>query len=149
MNTKETRKQQKEIAKFEAAQIAKKNQPKVSEIIINISWSKAGNPTANARVISESGVQNYTAKAGGYGYCKESTVIAEIFNNCMAYKLFELDEQTKKPYGISFYNREHGLTRYYAGGVGTSCYYDIVKFFGGVMKHSGWGKEFDSYIITF
>lgn len=148
--TKEARKIARELAKFNAAQEAKKNQLPVSSMIINIEWSKAGNPTASARVHHVDGsISNFTARAGGYGYCKESTVIADIFNQCLAYKLFSIDTEAQKPYGISFYNIKHGVTRYFAGGVGVSCYHEIVKFFGGTMIKSGWGKSFDSYMINF
>ena len=125
---------------------ADKNQKPVNLITFSIEWSKAHHPTCTAKVHYTDGTaQQITARAGGWGYCKESTVIADIFNASLKYKLYQITETDKMPYGISLYSDRF----YFAGGVGTSCYYDIVKFFGGVMKHSGWAKDFDSYIITF
>lgn len=130
---------------------AKKNQKAVKSIKINIEWSKQGHPTCEAWVSFEDGTgEVFKARAGGWGYCKESTVIAEIFNNCLAYKLFELQDQLielgeKKPYGISV-----GLNYpYFAGGVGTSCYYRITEFLGGTFEKVANGKTFDAFKVTF
>ena len=111
---------------------AKKNQKPVHSIKINIEWSKSGHPTCSAWVVYHDKTgEVFTARAGGWGYCKESTVLAEIFNSCLSYKLYELHDQIiqlgeKKPYGISLGQNYP----YFAGGVGTSCYYTITKFLG-------------------
>jgi hypothetical protein len=130
---------------------AKKNQKPVKSIKMNIEWSKQGHPTCEAWVSFEDGTgEVFKARAGGWGYCKESTVIAEIFNKCLAYKLYELHDQLielgeKKPYGISLgYNYP-----YFAGGVGNSCYYKITEFIGGTFEKVASGKTFDAFKVTF
>ena len=130
---------------------AKKNQKPVKSIKINIEWSKQFHPTCEAWVNYEDGTgEVFKARAGGWGYCKESTVIAEIFNNCLVYKLYELNDQLiqlgkNKPYGISL---GHNYP-YFAGGVGTSCYYTITEFLGGKFEKVASGKTFDAFKVTF
>jgi len=148
---KEARKAANDAKKKQLIIDAKKKQKPVKSIKINIEWSKAGNPTCESWVSYEDGTgEVFKARAGGWGYCKESTVIAEIFNNCLAYKLFELHDQLiqlgeKKPYGISLgYNYP-----YFAGGVGTSCYYRITEFIGGTFEKVASGKTFDAFKLTF
>jgi hypothetical protein len=130
---------------------AKKNQKPVKSIKINIEWSKQFHPTCEAWVSFQDGTgEVFKARAGGWGYCKESTVIAEIFNNCLAYKLYELEDELiecgeAKPYGISLGNNYP----YFAGGVGTSCYYGITEFLGGKFEKVASGKSFDVFKVTF
>ncbi len=130
---------------------AKKNQKPVKSIKINIEWSKQFNPTCEAWVYYEDGTgEVFKARAGGCGYCKESTVIASIFNDCLVYKLYELNDQLiqlgeNKPYGISL-----GRTYpYFAGGVGTSCFYRVIEFIGGKFEKVASGKTFDAFKVTF
>lgn len=139
---KEARKEALRIKKNQLIIDTQKNQKPVKDIKINIEWSKQGNPMCIAWVTYLDNSSNYfTAKAGGYGYCKESTVIAEIFNYCLAYKLYEMHEVEKKPYGINFYNNKY----YFAGAVGTSCYYNISEFIGGTFEKIASGKTFDAF----
>lgn len=148
---KAARKAASEAKKLQLKIDAKKNQKPVQSIKINIEWSRAGNPTCEAWVnyCDQTG-EIFKARAAGYGYCKESTVIAEIFNSCLAYKLYELQDQLielneKIPYGISF-GRSYP---YFAGGVGTSCYYGLTKFLGGTFEKVASGKTFDAFKVTF
>lgn len=148
---KAVRKASNEAKKLQLKIDAKKNQKPVQSIKINIEWSKAGHPICEAWVTYKDQTgEVFKARAGGWGYCKESTVISEIFNNCLAYKLYELQDQLiqlgeKKPYGIS----NNYSYPYFAGGVGTSCYYRITEFLGGKFEKVASGKTFDAFKVTF
>lgn len=172
--TPEQKEANKNLRRFNKAQQAEndkisqqKNQKPVKSITISIEWKRSrtwgSNPHAMAEVRYHDGSferkSGYTAS--GYGYDKESTVIAEIFNEFMRYKLwiFETDpisfELYKKmlPYGIglSNYVNSSGVNvdhRSYSGGIGTSCYYDISKFIGGIFEKIAWGRTFDVYRYT-
>lgn len=128
---------------------AKKGQKQVESITFNIEWKKSrtwgANPHLDAVVLHTDGSRSYgTAKCSGCGYDKESTVIADIFNQFMAYKLYQMDESSEKPYGIGI-DKDY---RHYAGGVGTSCYYRIAEHIGGKFEHVSSGKTFDVYKLT-
>lgn len=116
------------------------------------------NPTAEGRIEYADGTWGNTApaRASGCGYDKESTVIANIFNQCLKYKLWALSDEAangghgsgdkgKAPYGICAYDN----CRYYAGGIGTSCYRSICEYLGGTFVHTASGKTFDVYTATF
>ena len=124
-----------------------KNQKPVKEIRISIEWKKSRmwghNPHLDAYIIHEDGSSsNFTSRASGYGYDKESQVIADCFNNSLAYKLFELGEDTQLPYGI-YIKHPH-----YSGGIGTNCYYDISKAIGFEFKKVASGKTYDAFTVT-
>jgi hypothetical protein len=145
------REAQKAAKKMQSIIDAKKNQKPVKSIKMNIEWSKQFNPTCEAWVNYEDGtVEVFKSRAAGWGYCKESTVIAEIFNNCLGYKLYEFHDQLiqlgeNKPYGISL-GRSYP---YFAGGVGTSCFFRVVDFIGGKFEKVASGKTFDAFRVTF
>lgn len=143
------RQEKKAIAKKLAQIEADKNQKPVSYITFSIEWSKAGHPTCTAWIHYKDGTSKEAiSKAGGWGYCKESTVISNIFNASLKYKLYELMPNASKdslPYGLNnFYARY-----WFAGGVGTSCYYSISEFIGGRFERVASGKTFDAYKFTF
>jgi len=141
------RQEKRQQEKKEAKILAEKNQKPVDYINFSIEWSKQGNPTCEAVIRYTDGASDrITARAGGGGYCKESTVIAEIFNATMKYKLYELEvgKLFNLPYGINSYNNSHC----FAGGVGASCYYDISKFIGGEFQKLASGKAYDAYKLT-
>ena len=138
----EARKEAKRLSKIEA----EKNQKPVKEITFSIEWSKGGNPTLTARALHiDSSTSLVTSKAGGYGYCKESTVIADAFNSLLKYKLYQLDNIDALPYGI--YLNRNGYTGY-SGGIGVSCYYSISELIGGKFEKLASGKTFDAYKLT-
>ena len=156
----EARKAAKEAARIEA----ERNQKPVKTITINIEWNKSRtwgwNPNAEARVEYQDGsfdrVDGF--KCSGCGYDKESTVIANIFNRFLKYKLYNIEafdaawlashnyaySEKPRPYGI--YIRD--AWRDYAGGIGTSCYDNISKYIGGTWEHVASGKQFDCYKYT-
>ena len=88
-----TRKTKNEILKEEKELQEIKNSKDVKEIYIDILWKKSYmwgmNPHAIATVIYKDGSisrqENFTCS--GCGYDKESTIIAQIFNTNLRYKL--------------------------------------------------------------
>jgi len=157
------RKQEAEQSRIEA----EKNQRPVKCLTITIEWKKSrmwgNNPHAEAKVEywPVKGQDTYDRRGGftasGCGYDKESTVIAEVFNFYMKYKLWAMSvdkirggmgsgDKGPAPYGINVF--ENGNHRYYAGGIGTSCYGPISEFIGGKWTRLASGKTFDVYQYT-
>ena len=174
---KQARKDERAKAKAEAKELARiheeQSQPIVKELTITIEWKKSrtwGNcPRAYAEIsYKDGGFERTDAKyyASGYGYDKESTVIAEIFNEFLKYKIWaksidELrrsDHSWKKeggaPYGVrgSSYESDETKTlkefRTYEGGIGANCYFDICEFIGGKFERMASGRTFDVYKYT-
>ena len=118
--------------------LEKLNQKPVKLITIDIIWVKhrlwGHNPHATARVEYQDGYvhtkDNYTCS--GCGYDKESTVIANIFNDFLSYKLFRLDQRNNHPYGIELHDNDC----YYADAIGTDCYKSIAKAINGEFKNT-------------
>lgn len=158
----EARKAEREAAKRAAEIAAERAQKPIKSLTVSIEWKKSrmwgNNPTATGRVEYADGTFGRTAeaKASGCGYDKESAVLANIFNQCLKYKLWELSDAAMKgghgsmdhgpaPYGINNYNGH----RSFAGGIGVSCYYEICKYLGGKFERVASGKTFDAYTATF
>lgn len=171
METLTPRKLNNKIKKELAIVEAHKKQKPVKELTIKIEWKRSrtwGNcPRAEATVSFKDG--SFERKEGYYasgcGYDKESTVIAEIFNDFLRYKLYEKrklkstinGEKVNHPYGVSYYDGkeqtpdpERGYIRkpLFNGGVGTSCYYAISQFISGNFEHIASGNTFDVYKYT-
>ena len=145
----EARKAERKAAKETARIEAEKNQKPVKSITIKIEWIKSRtwgmNPRAEAVVTFQDGTGE---RRGGYtcsgcGYDKESTVISQIFNDFLKYKLYQ-GLTGEPPYGM--YNRNDW--KGYDGGVGTSCYYNISEYIGGRFENVASGKTFDVYKYT-
>ena len=121
------------LKKEEQKEQEEKNQKPIKEMVINVEWKKSrtwGNcPSAYATITYQDGtfkrIDGY--RASGCGYCKESTVMANICNDTLKYLLWNVnkDDRQKAPYGIRF-NDEY--THSFEGGVGVSCYYNIMEF---------------------
>ena len=148
---------------------AERNQPAIRQMTISIEWKKSrtwgSNPHASVeieyhdRTAGEWGTGHFRDggfTASGCGYDKESTVIAEIFNKYMKYKLWALTPEQRKggngsndrgtaPYGIHVYSMDRP---HYGGGIGTSCYYRIAEYIGGKFECVASGKTFDVYRYT-
>jgi hypothetical protein len=153
---KQARREAREKAKTEARINAEKNQKPVKHMTITIEWSKSRtwgmNPHAEARIEHVDGSWSYLTgyTASGCGYDKESTVIAQIFNDTLKYKLWNIETDKLKrdsgaPYGITMYSPDN---RSFSGGIGTSCYYDISEFIGGKFKNTANGKTFGVFEYT-
>ena len=170
METLTPRKLQNRIKKELAEIDAHKAQRQVKSLTINIEWRKSrtwgNNPTAYAEVHFKDGSfeRSRDYKASGCGYDKESTVIAECFNEYLRYKLYEKHklassingEKVDHPYGVYYYGGKEGQ-KHESGyiskpsfneGVGTSCYYKIAEFIGGKFERVASGKTFDAYRYT-
>jgi hypothetical protein len=158
----EARKQARLAEKERLEREAEKNQKPVKSLTISIDWIKSrtwgANPHASVTVEYKDGTHT-TAEgftAGGCGYDKESTVIAEIFNQFLKYKLWAMPlskviggkgslDKGPAPYGINAGHRERGEYRYYAGGIGTDCYKRIGEYIGGKFERMASGKRFDVF----
>lgn len=159
----EARKAAKRIEKANLKIEAEKNQKPVKRIEITIEWKRSkiwgSNPHAEARVSFHDGTFEYSDgyTASGCGYDKQSTVVAEIFNKYLKYKLWNKTiEECKRndrdwkgskqaPYGIWADIYEGIESRGFSGGIGTSCYVAISEFIGGQFKTIASGKSFDVF----
>jgi hypothetical protein len=138
-----------------------RNQKQINSIDITIEWKRSriwgGCPRAEVSVhfIDHTFERSGGFYASGCGYDKESTVIAEIFNKYLKYKLWLLSDENIKgghgtgdkgpaPYGINNHNNYRG----YAGGIGVNCYYRIAEYIGGHFECIASGKTFDVYKYT-
>lgn len=140
----EARKEAKRVAKIEA----ERNQKPVKSIDFSIEWKKSrtwGNcPRLDAFIIYQDGTTaRVNSYASGCGYDKESTVIADVFNVALKYKIYQLPEGAQLPYGI-----RADYYKGFSGGIGVNCYYDIAKAIGGEFKRTATGKTFDAYTYT-
>lgn len=153
----EARKAAKEAARIEA----ERNQKPVQSIDISIEWRKSrtwgSNPYLEAFVMFKDGSgQRLNFTCSGCGYDKESTVIAELFNAVLKYKLWAKTEQelirndykwkdeNGAPYGV------YGVDnyRYFGGGIGTDCYFAISEYIGGKFERVASGRTYDAYKYT-
>jgi hypothetical protein len=127
--------------------------PDVKRLTINIEWKASRtwghNPHAYCHCLFADGTdKSGHSTCGGCGYDKESTVVAEIFNQVLSGTLWRKRNSKKAtPYGI--YRGKDWYFPRFEGGVGINCYYSITSFLGGKMKRTATGKSFDSYEITF
>ena len=140
--------------------IREATQKPVKRIKITIDWVRSytwgNNPHLEAEVYYHDGsYDSMTSKCSGCGYDKESTVIADVFNHFLKYKLWakpyaELRNGDTSPYGITSGRYETRLGniiehRGFSGGIGTSCYYAISQFIGGTFKNIASGKKYDVF----
>jgi hypothetical protein len=141
-----------------AAEIA---QRPVKEITISIEWKRnptwGMNPRAEAAVSFADGTferaDGFTCS--GCGYDKLSTVVGQIFNRFLKYKLWELpfEKYQEKgewgrsalPYGMHAYSED---SRLYGEGIGVNCYFDISRAIGGKFERIASGNTFDVYKFT-
>jgi hypothetical protein len=139
-------------------------QKEVASVSISIEWKKSrtwgANPHLDADIRYKDGsYANFKATCSGCGYDKESTVIADLFNQVFKYKLHPLEmekdqpreEKREYPYGI--YIRPHYQFPWlkmvsFSGGIGTNCYYNICKFIGLKFEQVASGKTYDAYRVT-
>lgn len=161
---KEDRKQSRIQARETARIESERNQKPVKELTITVEWKKSrawgANPHASAQVNFADGSfsrDDSDFTCSGCGYDKESTVIAQVFNKYLKYRLWAMNinrencnngsmsPETKIPYGIVCYSSSNP---HYSGGIGTSCYYDISKHIGGKFEKLASGKNFDVYRYT-
>ena len=145
----EIRKQERQEANRKAKIEEAKSQPRLESLTITIEWKKSRmwgyNPHATGEAITTEGRRIVgTAKAGGCGYCKRSTVIADLFNQFLRHKLFEElipvkgylnGEETTIPYGIRLPKEGEKFLPYFEGGIGESCFRQISEAIGGKWEN--------------
>jgi hypothetical protein len=164
---KKLRREAKELAKELQRIENEKNQLPVDRITINIEWKKSriwgANPHCSAHVVFKNGhsINSPVYTASGCGYDKESTVVADVFNAYLKYKIWNKTiEQCKRtdydwrekggaPYGVSAGTWKTADTkveyRSFSGGIGTNCYKAISEFLGGKFENVASGKTFDVF----
>ena len=163
---KEANKEARKLAKATATDNARieseRNQKPIKKITFKIEWKKSryyGNcphMAIDVQFLDNTYARKEGYYAGGYGYDKESTVIALAFNDFLKYKLWKLtpeqlrggngsNDRGNAPYGIHLYseNRPH-----FGGGIGVNCYYAISEYIGGKFDCIASGKTFDVYTYT-
>jgi hypothetical protein len=150
----EARKAIRETAKHQKRVEEVKAQPKLESLAITIEWRKSRmwgmNPHATGEARTTEGMRLVgTATASGCGYCKGSTVIADLFNQFLRHKLYDSAVLArlaiKKPYGISLTKDENKYLSRFDGGIGEDCYSDISKAIGGTWKRLANTDSVDVY----
>lgn len=157
----------KQVNKETAAKLAHLDRvaaaPDIYYIRVNVEWRRSSvcgyNPAVDVTV---NGIYaTYTGYASGCGYDKESAAIASAFNSCdsilkILYTLKEnalaagasdhndgvitkVDNRAVIGYGAGY-----TVIPYFEGGVGASCYWDILKK-AGFECRGDHGKSFDIY----
>jgi len=139
----EKRKAIREAVKFQEKLEAVKAQPKLESLTITIEWKKSrmwgSNPHATGEARTTEGRRLVgTATASGCGYCKRSTVIADLFNQFLRHKLYDSAVLArlaiKKPYGMSFPKDGQKWLACFDGGIGEGCYRQISEAIGGAWE---------------
>ena len=139
----EARKAIREAVKFQKRVEEVKAQARLESLTITIEWKKSrtwgANPHATGEAITEDGYRLVgTAKASGCGYCKRSTVIADLFNQFLRHKLYDSEVLAriaiKKPYGMSFPKDGQKWLACFDGGIGEGCYRQISEAIGGTWE---------------
>lgn len=129
-----------------------RDQREVKKMIISIIWERGNMQAMQTRAeadiyFKDGGYQNFnTSKTGGWGYDKESTTLAEIFNSLLRYKIVDDRRRKTRPYGIR--KQDKYFLPHYEGGVGASCYYNICEYIGGSMKQIASTTKTTTYEIT-
>lgn len=116
-------------------------QPDVKELSCFIRWTDNNNPIMHALVTIGDTMYKYNTGAGGWGYDKGSTVLANVFNEFCKGMLYRAMRKRNCPYGI---HMEKG-NYHFEGGVGIDCYYDIAKFLGFKVSADRTQKKYDYF----
>ena len=139
----EERKAVREAVKFQKEVDEVKAQPKLESLTITIEWKKSKtwgmNPHATGEAITKDGFRLVgTATASGCGYCKRSTVIADLFNQFLRHKLYDQKILNRfgfgRPYGISLPKEGEKWLHCFEGGIGEGCYSKIAEAIGGTWE---------------
>lgn len=162
-----TKRALKEIEKDTATKLARLDRvaaaPDLTFISISVDWVRSrtwgNNPHAEART----NAGTFSGTASGCGYDKESTAIAEALNQCdsvlkVLYTLKEnglragLSDKSKTAVcgrsngDICGYGAGYGAIPYFEGGVGSSCFWSILKKCG-FSTSCHHGKHSDFYSV--
>ena len=129
-------------------------------ISVSVEWVRSSVWGHNPHVEVRTNTGTYTGTASGWGYDKESAAIADAFNKCDSilkalYSLKENGLQAGKSDAsktactgvnnteICGYGAGYSVLPYFEGGVGASCFWDILKKCGfSVSCHYGKHSNF-------
>lgn len=131
---------------------AKHAKPEPGEIRINVEWRHSrtwGNcPTAEAEyyVKGEGWCGGPKSRAGGCGYDKHSTVLADVLNPLLVSVMWKRRRCKKHPYGIQI-GRKHDYNPYLEGGVGVCSTSDCMRWLGYEVVHRE-GRTWDYWQFT-
>jgi hypothetical protein len=129
------------ISKAEAIE----NSDEVLEFSVSVEWISNRTWGANPKATIRVGFDTFKSSSiSGCGYDKESTAIADAFN------------QSEKLRGILYKNRDKISGKYgydkklftLSGGVGSDCFWMIFKACGYDVKHVACGKMYDVWNIV-
>lgn len=162
-----TKRASKNVEKDAAAKLARlervANAPDLVFIAVSVEWVRSRTWGYNPHVEVRTNTGTYTGTASGYGYNKESAAIADAFNKCDSilkalYSLKESGLQAGKSDAsktactgvnnteICGYGSGYSVLPYFEGGVGSTCFWSILKNCGfSVSGHHG--KHSDFYSI--
>ena len=140
----QAKKLQDKKAYFEAIE----NAPDFRSLKLTIEWKRSQtwglNPTATLEVWNEQGFERvYVAKVSGCGYCKESAVMSDVFNQSLSLKkmLLNASNENKTAYGMRG-------EKFSGGGVGVSSLQNAFSVCGFELKRVASGKSFNAYSIN-
>lgn len=148
-----------DAAKFENTLLSVFNATKqITEITISVEWVKNRIwglcPQATARVCYvDNTCDTFTSsRITGCGYDKESTAIAQTFNQCtellnLLYAIKDM-QPTDKNHAIFGYGSGYGLLPAFESGVGVDCYKAIFEKLGYSFAAVSHGKTFDVYKVV-
>lgn len=121
-------------------------------IIVSMRWLQSTYgycPRASMRYRDTQGWHNVdnAAYAGGWGYDKTSTILADVLNQFRGLRWsLRRKNYNNKPYGV--YKSEYNDGMYFDGGIGVSAYYRVCDWAGYKLKHMVESKNFDVFTIT-
>lgn len=162
------KREKKELDKIAAVEAA----PALSFIDVSVEWKRSRVWGANPSVTVRTSDGVFYGAASGCGYDKESTAIAEAFNQSPAilkviYTLKEKGlrrppaqgralnpfhpqptrEDRRSSNSICGYGVGYGILPYFEGGVGASCFWSILEKCGFTCRNTASGKLFDAYSV--
>ena len=127
-----------------------KNAPNLKSASIQIQWIDSRTWGANPRPEMSERTDNgyYTYSYGsitGYGYCKQSTAVAEVLNQSPSILKILYTAKNKK--FVFDYGLTSGILPNFLGGTGVECYVRIFNSLGYEMKKIVNDKMFDAWTI--
>ena len=85
-----------------------------------------------------------TEKAGGGGYCKESTVISNSINNIIAGFKYNIEDKSKH-YGLNYYENK----TYISYGIGTDAVLKCAEYLGFNIESKYYGRNENNFNLKY
>lgn len=141
------------IARAEKKLEAIESAAPLSSLQITVDWNRNSNPDAHMSVLlTDHKYESYGATATGWGYCKLSTVIADMLNNCNAVRKQLCDAKEAalqvNPYASNnnvFTYGVYGAIPGFTGGVGVNTIANACAAAGINLRHTVDVKHFDQF----